>query len=213
MEQYRTCIKCGQVKLLTDFLIDKSKSTGYKSVCLACGRLINNYKGNPDAPRTVNPPKGMGADRATYNKNWSIKNPERRKAINEKYQIKNRAKNAERMRISRLNNPGQYQDWVNRNPDKANANWNKRRANLDAAKLYVVSKKQMKKLYDSPCFYCGSFQRIQADHVIPISRGGKHSIGNLVPACAKCNMSKHNKTIMEWRKWKNEAKRFRKIVS
>ncbi|WP_431863023.1 HNH endonuclease [Microbacterium algeriense] len=37
------------------------------------------------------------------------------------------------------------------------------------------------------------------DHVMPIARGGSHSIGNLTAACARCNLSKGALTVMEWR--------------
>lgn len=38
--------------------------------------------------------------------------------------------------------------------------------------------------YDGRCAYCGDVaDRLQMDHVVPLSRGGRHSIGNVLPAC------------------------------
>ena len=34
---------------------------------------------------------------------------------------------------------------------------------------------------------------------IPISRGGSHGVGNLLPACERCNKSKATKLLIEWR--------------
>lgn len=48
------------------------------------------------------------------------------------------------------------------------------------------------------CAYCGKEAKLTLDHVIPLSRGGKHSIANVVPACEHCNKSKGNKTLEEW---------------
>ena len=36
------------------------------------------------------------------------------------------------------------------------------------------------------------------DHVVPLSRGGKHEIENLLPACRSCNSSKGAKLLEEW---------------
>lgn len=37
------------------------------------------------------------------------------------------------------------------------------------------------------------------DHVFPLSRGGRHCVGNIVPACGQCNHSKGALTVVEWR--------------
>lgn len=51
----------------------------------------------------------------------------------------------------------------------------------------------------SRCAYCqGSGPALQRDCVIPISRGGRYTLDNVVPACASCNASKHNSEVTEW---------------
>ncbi len=53
------------------------------------------------------------------------------------------------------------------------------------------------------CFWCrGRFKprECHVDHINPVSKGGEHSIGNLVIACAGCNLSKHASLINEWNK-------------
>jgi 5-methylcytosine-specific restriction endonuclease McrA len=75
----------------------------------------------------------------------------------------------------------------------------KRRAQRRQNGIFKVSHKEIAKLQDQPCFYCGSLKSKTIDHVIPINKGGTHSIGNLVPCCKSCNSSKHDKFIMEWR--------------
>lgn len=69
-----------------------------------------------------------------------------------------------------------------------------------------VTERDLRRLYASPCIYCGSTSRIEADHVIPIARGGRHSIGNLAPACRSCNAAKRDKLITEWRKQRDEGR-------
>lgn len=53
-------------------------------------------------------------------------------------------------------------------------------------------------LADGHCAYCGKEAKLTLDHIIPLSKGGKHSKDNVVPACAHCNSSKGNKTLEEW---------------
>lgn len=57
--------------------------------------------------------------------------------------------------------------------------------------------------YDNRCIYCRrrpeEGQRISIDHFIPLSRGGGHTLDNLVPACIRCNTSKNDSMPWEWR--------------
>jgi hypothetical protein len=49
------------------------------------------------------------------------------------------------------------------------------------------------------CRYCSiSSVRLECDHVIPVSRGGKTKLENLVAACLPCNRSKGSKLLSEW---------------
>jgi hypothetical protein len=49
------------------------------------------------------------------------------------------------------------------------------------------------------CTYCGARgQRLECDHIHPLSRGGSNDITNLTTACTDCNRSKHSKTLAEW---------------
>lgn len=47
------------------------------------------------------------------------------------------------------------------------------------------------------CQYCGAKTDLTLDHVIPKSRGGKHSWENLVTSCSDCNVTKRNRTPSE----------------
>jgi 5-methylcytosine-specific restriction endonuclease McrA len=78
----------------------------------------------------------------------------------------------------------------------------KRKALLSGSGIYDVSKRDWRRLclrYGGRCAYCNEVAPLTMDHVVPISRGGVHSIGNLVPACANCNSTKRHRTVMEWR--------------
>jgi 5-methylcytosine-specific restriction endonuclease McrA len=49
------------------------------------------------------------------------------------------------------------------------------------------------------CAYCGANDGpLQRDCVMAISRGGRYTIDNVVPACAACNASKCNDEVTAW---------------
>jgi 5-methylcytosine-specific restriction endonuclease McrA len=52
--------------------------------------------------------------------------------------------------------------------------------------------------FDNRCCYCYSEAKLTLDHFIPVSRGGAHSIKNIVPACLKCNLSKSAHNPYDW---------------
>ena len=49
------------------------------------------------------------------------------------------------------------------------------------------------------CAYCGAADGpLQRDCVLAISRGGRYTIDNVVPACTSCNTSKCNEEVTTW---------------
>lgn len=59
----------------------------------------------------------------------------------------------------------------------------------------------MRKTHPGVCHYCHKKvgrQLLTMDHVVPLSRGGKSSKGNIVPACKSCNNKKKYLLPIEW---------------
>jgi 5-methylcytosine-specific restriction enzyme A len=59
----------------------------------------------------------------------------------------------------------------------------------------------MRKIQPGVCHYCHCHvgrDRLTMDHVVPLSRGGKSTKGNLVPACKDCNNKKKYLLPIEW---------------
>ena len=49
------------------------------------------------------------------------------------------------------------------------------------------------------CAYCGAGDvALQKDCMLPISRGGRYTLANVVPACGSCNASKCNTELTTW---------------
>lgn len=124
-----------------------------------------------------------------------------------KHAVEYRNKNPEKVKQSKkqyreanLEKVKKYQkQYCSSNPEKYKNYCNTRRSKKVSNGVFKVTDKELKKLYSSSCIYCGSTNLIQADHVIPLTKGGRHSIGNLVPACSRCNQSKGSKFLAEWK--------------
>lgn len=53
----------------------------------------------------------------------------------------------------------------------------------------------LKDKYGNKCLRCREVRRLVPDHVIPLSKGGRHHIDNIQPLCHKCNFAKQ---LRDW---------------
>jgi len=143
----------------------------------------------------------------TNKKNWAAKNQEAVKNARNKYKDKNKDLILEKARIAGRKNYQQNKmalrakslQYAKDNPEKARERRSTRRVRMANSKKYLITKKELVALYKKACYYCGSRQKIQLDHIIPLSKGGNHSIGNIVPACQSCNLTKQALFLIEWK--------------
>ena len=106
------------------------------------------------------------------------RNPERRRAIVRKFHLSEKGR---------------------RERHRSNA---KRRAAIAGAAFCEVLPKAVRLVVwakcDGRCFYCGSQERLEHDHMVPISRGGEHAEHNIVVCCEVCNLRKGTMTAAEF---------------
>ena len=128
---------------------------------------------------------------------WQRENRYRKQAYDNAYRKleERRIKKAEHARAARLLNP---------EPERLRAARRRaRRLGNGWFKVTIRDLERMARRYDMACGYCQSgfteTNPLEWDHVIPVSRGGRHSIGNLIPACRSCNRNKQVKFVTEWR--------------
>lgn len=58
-----------------------------------------------------------------------------------------------------------------------------------------------KRIASGLCHYCGrnvGRENLTMDHLVPLSRGGRSSKGNIVAACKECNSKKKYLLPIEW---------------
>lgn len=159
--------------------------------------------------------------RAEYNKRYQEENREKVAAQRKRHYVENRERllaearergrrdaerKAERSREWREQNPERFKAackaWSGGNPDKVRAIRYRRRARERAAKGSVEAA-QLRQMYedqDGLCAYCERelHGKFDADHMVPLSRGGSNNWDNIALACASCNSRKNTKTAEEF---------------
>lgn len=100
--------------------------------------------------------------------------------------------------------PEYFREYDRRNAEQIRSNVRNRRAKAKNAHDEDVQRLQLLELHGSICYLgCGRDVLTlettwHLEHVIPTSRGGRHSYSNIRVSCQDCNLSKWNKTILEF---------------
>jgi 5-methylcytosine-specific restriction endonuclease McrA len=95
-----------------------------------------------------------------------------------------------------------YRDWCQRNRERCRLRVRVRNARRKA--VTVGDPRCVKEFYRHVqtasrlrCYYCRRFTKRSerhVDHIVPLTKGGAHAVGNLCCACATCNLKKGAKT-------------------
>lgn len=175
------CSVCKVVKPLSEFHRQVNRKIGVSSRCKECAiRISKEWHDNNRERFNAN-------SRKNYRKGGAEAR-RKRVIIVTRYQKKHPEKVRYWTKLYKKNNPNKIREYSNR-----------RRSRKFNNGSFVVIDKDLRRLYSSPCFNCGSTEKITADHIIPLSRGGRHSIGNLQPLCSSCNGSKATSLMVEWK--------------
>ena len=88
----------------------------------------------------------------------------------------------------------------------------RRRARAVGNGVFKIAKKDERRLRAQPCQHDhrgGCSGQMNLDHIVPLSRGGRHSIGNLQMLCQFHNTSKNNRLEVEVRAGKRRPRKTR----
>jgi 5-methylcytosine-specific restriction endonuclease McrA len=182
----KTCSRCEQEKPITEFWTNGMSVKGeprYRSRCIPCRRAEKReeYQANRDKIRAGSKAKWPevrerenARRRAYYIEKNEAEKQRIRYATDEEYAAKKRTRVRTRKAARNKNRYGTVghhtrKDWL-----------------------------RLLNQHDGRCAYCDA-PADHKDHVVPLVRGGSDSIGNLLPACRKCNLSKGGKLLIEWR--------------
>lgn len=209
MDILKRCRKCGKELPLNNFSPDKKSRDGLGSYCKACKcqqskewRQKNRERANINKSTYAqkNPEKVKRSKQ-----NWSKNNPE----YHTNYQITYYPLNKHRIletggKWSKGNREKRQETakrWYYSHPLEARELANRRR---DLQNRNPVSYAEVLERDGYVCHICGKtveLNKINFDHIAPISKGGRHEINNIAVSHAFCNQSKGNKTMAEYREY------------
>lgn len=64
--------------------------------------------------------------------------------------------------------------------------------------IVLKEKRRLLEFFEGKCAYCEERLFEEWDHFVPIEHGGKSIPSNILPACRRCNRSKHAENPYEW---------------
>jgi 5-methylcytosine-specific restriction endonuclease McrA len=144
------------------------------------------------------------------NRKWIESNPEHAKAIRREASLKwsreHKDECRERIRHWQLEHKDQCkmtrQRFRARHPETDMNASARRRAHIGDATITKEQWLEIMSTWEWRCAYCSavlSDSNVRTiDHVIPLTRGGRHHVSNLVACCRPCNLSKKNRLLSEW---------------
>lgn len=189
----RTCSCCRRVLTTEDFYSRPGSPDGLRRDCKDC--VKSRVQKSPSKVARQDAAAERKAQRspfdpAAYKRQWHQDNQARlaveRRTWAQEHQTEMRAYRSK---------------WAKANPEKGRQSEARHRARR-LSRSYEVTPKDWARLvsrYSGLCAYCARSPWGHMDHVVPVSRGGQHAIGNLLPACAACNQEKGARTLVEWR--------------
>jgi len=146
------------------------------------------------------------AKKREYQRRYRVEHKDEIRINDAEYRKQNRPAIRERKRKEYAATNGAYRKMYNiKNPDVIRMSKAARRARKADALIDLSEEQQevIKEIYHIAvtkkmvkCYLCEKMTSIgdrHVDHIIPISKGGKHRPSNLAIACASCNLSKHDK--------------------
>lgn len=199
----KVCKGCGVEKDLSEFYEHPRMADGHLNKCKLCisARVRENRRERLEQyakyERTrANLPHRVEARRkyqeehkeqiSEYKKEWAADNKESVST--------SRRKHYEREREEVI---ARSKKWAQDNPEKVRSakanNRRKRRAARHASPGSFTAEEfeELCEGYGNRCLACGDTEAIlEADHVVPLTRGGSDDIGNIQPLCGSCNRKK-----------------------
>jgi 5-methylcytosine-specific restriction endonuclease McrA len=187
MIQYRRCKACEQYRPISEYSKSPKRIDGLNAKCYAC-RSADYKEYRKRVPRDKEKAREYAREYAKRRPPLTLKQKQARAAFRRDHYQRNK----EKMAL-------QHKDYLRRHPGKNSEQASLYRLRSKNQGVFIFTEKDIRKLSRATCAYCGASGKMSIDHVMPVSKGGRNSIGNLLPACRTCNSEKHAKLLIVWR--------------
>ena len=194
----RQCTKCGIIKSLLDFNKQKMGKYGVRTHCKIC--LKEHYNCNKEhITKRVNNYRNANKEIiAVRKKTYYEANKNKVKEYKRQYQINNKEFISERKKEYQAKNKERIADYKKKycatEKGRASINNSANKRRLLKNKGDVTTQQLLELQQNSKvCYWCNASlknKKPHIDHYVPLSKGGEHTIRNLVISCSKCNLSK-----------------------
>jgi 5-methylcytosine-specific restriction endonuclease McrA len=211
----KVCVQCGEEKKASEFIVPHGKRRDKLGVCRDC-RNLNQRQRDAERRGFIGVAEKLcrecGETKRAFEFNLNPRSNDGLKSIckvceREYFKpVNRRHRQKPEVREKRL---AYTREWRKSHPEdvrESRRKWCKghpgyshvRKARVREGDLTQEEWEHVVSLFDSRCAYCGEkLQKPHIDHVIPLSRGGLHTMSNVVPACVSCNSRKHAQTPEE----------------
>jgi len=204
METTKICTKCNKEKTILEFSI-RTDTNKHRNICKECTKnqsalSYKKYygKNKKDICERTNKYRAENKDKyKNYSKKFADENRDKVnksskqwRDLNSEYFIKYYQEHIDQYKVSTTK-------YYKTDKGKANAK-NKNYKRRTITKQGDVTIQQLLDLTTNAkvCYWCNislKGKKVHIDHYIPLSKGGEHTISNLVVSCAKCNLTKSAK--------------------
>lgn len=144
-------------------------------------------------------------DQRRYAREWLKRNPQKARDAVRRWRIAHPDEHAAKNRLYYARHTEERKAhaalYHREHPEVVLAKWQNYRARKrDAEGSFTAAEwLALVAAHQGCCAYCGEAGALEADHRIPLARGGSNFIENILPACRKCNARKHLLTEAEFR--------------